>query len=63
MIWWLRRLKDHFAPSALRSFNRFPPGPMAQAITFRAFGAEPIFFTQWFDGAVSTMRVIIPRKQ
>jgi hypothetical protein len=34
---------DH-ALSALGIFQRLPPGLMAQAITFRAFGAERIEF-------------------
>jgi hypothetical protein len=36
----------HFALSALRIFKDFYPRPMAQAITFRAFGAKnPSFHT------------------
>jgi len=32
--------QNHFAPSALIFFELgFPPGPLAQAFTFRAFGA------------------------
>lgn len=30
----------HFAPSALQISSGSPPGPLAQAATFRAFGAE-----------------------
>ena len=33
------RAYKHFALSALRSFDSSHPGPLAQAITFRAFGA------------------------
>jgi hypothetical protein len=33
-------LQHHFAPSVLRSFSQSPPGPVAQAFTFRALGAE-----------------------
>jgi hypothetical protein len=32
--------QPYFAPSALEDFKLVPPGPMAQAFTFRAFGAE-----------------------
>jgi hypothetical protein len=40
---------NHFAPSALRSSLLYLPGPLAQAFTFRAFGA----------GAVSIWLIVV----
>jgi len=35
-----------FRAFSAKELQPLPPGPMAQAFTFRAFGAEPIVFTQ-----------------
>jgi hypothetical protein len=43
----VRRLQYYFALSALRKLQRYLPAPMAQAITFRAFGAETLSFQKF----------------
>ena|ERR1043166_4627445 len=40
----IMHVSTHYALSALGIFQRLLPGPMAQAITFRAFGAERLQF-------------------
>src|SRR6266446_2964523 len=39
-----RTTRVYFAPSALPGIREPLPGPLAQAVTFRAFGAEEIEF-------------------
>jgi hypothetical protein len=49
----------YFALSALRRFSNGPPGPMAQAFTFRAFGAETRSF-HTVSVFTSLYRVVVP---
>ncbi len=58
VYWPLKWGLDHYALSALGNLIELVPGPMAQASTFRAFGAGKLTFdtASKIAGLFSTVR-------
>jgi hypothetical protein len=54
-------LRPSFRAFSAKELQPLPPGPMAQAFTFRAFGAETRSFDTVATALGSVLRPLIPR--